>query len=63
MHGRHEKYVHNFGCKILMEDTIWKNKVYKGKILLKWILKEYDSKIWTGFNWLKIGISGRILCV
>jgi hypothetical protein len=32
-----------------------------GKIILQRILEEYVGKVCTGFNWLKIGTSGRIL--
>jgi hypothetical protein len=26
-----------------------------GKIILKWILKMYDGRAWTGFNCVRIG--------
>jgi hypothetical protein len=26
-----------------------------GRIIIKWILMEYDMRMWTGFVWLKIG--------
>jgi hypothetical protein len=32
-----------------------------GRIILKWILKNWDVMMWTGFIWLKIGNSGRLL--
>jgi hypothetical protein len=25
------------------------------RIILKWILKKYCVRLWTGFNWLRIG--------
>jgi hypothetical protein len=28
-----------------------------GCIILKWILKEWDGRAWSGFIWLKIGKS------
>jgi hypothetical protein len=31
----------------------------EGRIILKWILKQWDARIRTGFTWLKIGSSGR----
>jgi len=31
-----------------------------GKILFKLILKIQDGRLWTGFNWLKTGVS--LLC-
>jgi hypothetical protein len=32
-----------------------------GKIVLEWILQNSGGKMWTGFIWLRIGISGGIL--
>ena len=29
-----------------------------GKIILKWILREWDVRAWTGSNWLRIGAGG-----
>jgi hypothetical protein len=31
------------------------------RIVLTWILKQWDGKEWTGFTWLRIGTSCRIL--
>jgi hypothetical protein len=31
-----------------------------GKIILKWVLKKYGCKVWTGFIWLKILTSGKM---
>jgi hypothetical protein len=28
------------------------------KIILEWILRKQDGKVWTGFVWLRIGTSG-----
>jgi hypothetical protein len=33
-----------------------------GRIILRWNLKKYGVKFWTGFSWLRIGSSYRILC-
>jgi hypothetical protein len=32
-----------------------------GKIILEWTLGESGGKVWTGFIWIRIGISGRLL--
>jgi uncharacterized membrane protein YjdF len=32
-----------------------------GRIILEWILRKYDGKVWTGFIWLRIGNSGGFL--
>jgi hypothetical protein len=31
------------------------------RIMLKLILKKYDMRVWTEFNWLRVGSSGRLL--
>ena len=31
------------------------------RIILKWILKKYDWRLWTGFMWLRIRTRGRFL--
>jgi hypothetical protein len=32
-----------------------------GRIILELILKKYDMRVCTGFNWLRIGISCGLL--
>jgi len=31
------------------------------RIILTWILKQWDGKEWIGFTWLRIGTSCKIL--
>jgi len=31
------------------------------KIILEWILGKLGGRVWTGFIWLRIGISGGLL--
>jgi hypothetical protein len=31
------------------------------KIILKWVLRKLDMRLWTGFMQLRIGPSGRLL--
>jgi hypothetical protein len=31
------------------------------RIILKWNLKKIYVRLWTGFIWLRIGTSGRLL--
>jgi hypothetical protein len=30
-------------------------------VILKWILRKYGGKVWIGFIWLRVGISGGLL--
>jgi len=32
-----------------------------GKIILIWIFRKWDVRIWTDSSWLKIGTGGRFL--
>jgi hypothetical protein len=32
-----------------------------GRITRKWMLRKCGGKVWTGFNWLRIGIGGWFL--
>jgi len=29
-----------------------------GKVILKWIFKKWDVRVWTGLIWLRIGTGG-----
>lgn len=31
------------------------------RIILTWILKQWDGREWTGFTWLRIGTNCRLL--
>jgi hypothetical protein len=31
------------------------------RMIFKWIVKREDGRVWTGFIWLRIGTSGRLL--
>jgi hypothetical protein len=52
-------------CRVWWEN--WKVRIcledlgISGRILLIRILKNWDGWMWTGFNWLFIGTSGRVL--
>ena len=32
-----------------------------GRIILRWIFMKWDLRVWTGSNWLRIGIGGVLL--
>jgi hypothetical protein len=36
-------------------------KSVDGRIILKWLLGMLSDKVWTGFNWLRIGIYSGFL--
>jgi hypothetical protein len=40
-------------CKILVRETKGGDRM--GDLVLKYSLKEQIMRIWTGFNWLKVG--------
>jgi len=29
-----------------------------GRIILRWIFREWDMRVWTGSSWLRIGTGG-----
>jgi hypothetical protein len=31
------------------------------KVILGWILRKERGEVWTGFIWLRVGTSGRLL--
>jgi hypothetical protein len=39
----------------------WLKAHIGGRIILKWFLEKYGGVVWTGFMWLRIGSSGRLL--
>jgi hypothetical protein len=45
----------------LKEKKLSENVGVHGKIILKWILKKYDMKVWIELKWLRIGRSSRLL--
>jgi hypothetical protein len=50
-----------FWPKIVKGRDQFRDLGLSGKIILKWIKKEQGVMVWTGFIWLGIGSSGRIL--
>jgi hypothetical protein len=34
-----------------------------GRIILRWIFRKWDVKVWTGSNWLTIGTGGGHLWI
>lgn len=46
---------------MFLEETAWGNMRVDERILLKWTLKKCHISEYTGFNWLRIGISVGML--
>jgi hypothetical protein len=49
--GRNKKFIQNFG----------QNNQRIDERILEWILGRKCAEVWTGFIWLRIGTSGRLL--
>jgi hypothetical protein len=32
-----------------------------GRIILRWIFRKWDVRIWTGLSWLRVGTGGEHL--
>jgi hypothetical protein len=44
-----------------MERVHMKSLGIDGRMILQWILQEWDERLWTGLIWLRIGTSGEHL--
>jgi hypothetical protein len=61
MRGREKKYVESMAGKpegntpLRMSRNRWKNNTYLNR------LKKKGSEVWSGFIWLRTGISGAII--
>jgi len=42
----------------LRERTTWKTPVVDGRIILRWIFRNWDVGVWTGSYWLRMGTGG-----
>jgi hypothetical protein len=51
--------IHNFLSENLKGRDYLEDLGINGKVISKWFLREY-RKVWTGYIWLKTGISGRL---
>jgi len=56
-----EKCILNIGQKNLKGRDHSENLSVDGRIILEWILEKENWKLWTGFSWLRIGTSNRLL--
>jgi hypothetical protein len=47
-----------FWCGTLCEIDHGRDPDVDGRIILRWIFRKTDVRIWTGLSWLTIGIGG-----
>jgi len=55
--GREEAYT-EFWWGILRERDHLGDTGIDGRIILIWIFRKWDVRIWTGLRWLRIGTGG-----
>jgi hypothetical protein len=58
---REEKGIEEFGGGNLKERDNLKDLGRDWRIVLKWILKQWDERTWSGVSWLRLGTSGGLL--
>jgi hypothetical protein len=59
-HGRGDKSQKLLLVNVKGRDHLENSRV-DGRIILEWILKKYDGKVWNGFIWLGVGTGGGLL--
>jgi hypothetical protein len=58
--GRYEIYV-QFWLENLKGRNHSEDHVIDGRIILEWMLRKEDEKMWTGCMWLRVGNNGGLL--
>ena len=56
-YGGEERRVQGFGGGNLRERDHLGDPGIDGRIILRWIFREWDVGVWTGSSWLRIGAS------
>jgi hypothetical protein len=36
----------------------WRDPDVDGRVILRWIFRKWDVRVWTGSRWLRIGTGG-----
>jgi hypothetical protein len=57
-YGREERHLQDFGGIDLRERDQFEDTGVDGRIILSWIFKSWNVKVWTGSSWLRIGTVG-----
>ena len=58
--GRAEVYT-GFGWGNLRERNHLEDPGVDGKIILRWIFRNWDVGVWTGWSWFRKGTGGGLL--
>jgi hypothetical protein len=61
MHRKDDKCIQNFRWKIWRGGKGFEEPVVDARIILKWVLKEWDAMVWTGLNCFRRGTSNGLL--
>jgi hypothetical protein len=56
-YGSRERCIQGFGGKALGDENL-EDLGFKGKVVLKRIIKKWDGEAWSGLRWLRIGRGG-----
>ena len=60
-YGGRERCAKGFGGGNLRERDHWGDQDVDGRIILRWILREWEGVVGTGWGWLRIGtVGGRL---
>jgi hypothetical protein len=60
-YGKDKKYVTQFWSENIKGRDLLGDLGVGGKIILKWILKVYGVRVWSGFMCLTVRCSGRLI--
>ena len=57
-YGGEERRVQGFGGGNLRERDHLGDPGVNGRIILRWIFRQWNVEVWTGLSWLRIGTGG-----
>jgi hypothetical protein len=49
-----ERHVQGFGGETWGGRSHWEEPGVDGRIILRWIFRKWDVRVWTGSRWLRI---------